>query len=352
VSIAAETALAYLQWCGTRERLAVAKANLAAQLETLQITQWRTQAGLATSLQLEQARAAAEQTRAQIPALEQTLAQSAHGLAVLTGRAPGALPELAASTAATTPTAAQRIALTIPADTLRQRPDVRRAEAQWRAALARTRQARTQGLPSLRLSGNIGLSALTLGALGGSGSTVAALLAGVSMPLLDGGAIDAQVRAQDAATEGAAATYRAAVLGALRDVEDALRALASAQERRATLQRAAEAAGNAALLADQRYRSGLVDFQVVLDTQRTQLSAQDSLAAAQTDVASAQVRLHRSLGGGWSTSEAERTLGADSTLRDAGRSLGVESPAERSLGTDAPAADADAALAAHSGSSR
>ena len=304
VSLAAEVALTYQQWAGTRARLGVARENLAIQLETLQITQWRTQAGLTTSLELEQARTAAEQTRAQIPALENTLAQSVHSLAVLTGRTPTALPELQASSATQAPIAPERIALTIPADTLRQRPDVRRAESQLRAAAARAQQAQADRLPSLRLSGNVGLSALTIGSLGASGSGVAGLLASIAMPILDGGALRAKGVAQDAALDGARSSYESAVFGALKDVEDALVALKSAQERRLTLLRAAESAGNAALIARQRYSSGLIDFQVVLDTQRTQLNAQDSLAAAQTELATAQVRLVKALGGGWTFDEA------------------------------------------------
>lgn len=301
VSIAAEVATAYLQWRGTGVRLDVARENLKLQQETLQIALWRTQAGLGTSLEVEQARAAVEQTRAQIPALEATLAQTASSIAVLTARAPGQLPELA--TAGEAPTAPDGVALTIPADTLRQRPDVRRAEQDVRAAAARATQAEAQRYPSFSLSGNIGLSALTIGALGASGAGAAALLAGVSIPLFNGGALKAQVDARDAALAGAGSIYQGTVLTALKDVEDSLVALRSAQERRVTLQRAAEAADNASLIARQRYGSGLIDFQTVLDTQRTQLSVQDSLASARTDVATAQVRLVKALGGGWNPEE-------------------------------------------------
>jgi NodT family efflux transporter outer membrane factor (OMF) lipoprotein len=302
VTVAAEVATNYLTWRGTGVRLNVARENLKLQEETLQIALWRRQAGLGTSLEVEQARAAAEQTRAQIPLLEATLAQTAHGIAVLTARAPGSLPELARGGEA--PIAPDGIALTIPADTLRQRPDVRRAEADVRAAAARATQADAQRYPSFSLSGNIGLSALTLGTLGASGSGAAALLTGVSIPLFNGGALQAQVDARDAALAGAGSVYRGTVLGALKDVEDALVALRAAQERRTTLQRAAEAADNASLIARQRYGSGLIDFQTVLDTQRTQLSTQDSLAAARTDVATAQVRLVKALGGGWVPEDA------------------------------------------------
>ncbi len=297
VTVAAEVASNYLVWRGTGMRLNVARENLKVQEETLQIAQWRAQAGLGTSLEVEQARAGTEQTRALIPLLEATQAQTAHGIAVLTGRAPGALPELA--TAGEAPIAPDGIALTIPADTLRQRPDVRRAEADVRAAASRATQAEAQRYPSFALNGNIGLSALTLGALGASGSGAAALLAGVSIPLFNGGALKAQVDARDAALAAAGSVYQGTVLGALKDVEDSLVALKSAQERRATLQRAAEAADNASLIARQRYGSGLIDFQTVLDTLRTQLNVQDNLAAARTDVATAQVGLVKALGGGW-----------------------------------------------------
>jgi len=304
VSIAAEVASAYLQWCGTRVRLSVARENLALQQETLQIAQWRAQAGLGTSLDVEQASAAFEQTNSLIPALENVLAQTASSIAVLTGRAPGSLPELTNSTAGDPPAAPDAIALTIPADTLRQRADVRRAEQLVRAAAARATQADAQRYPSFRLSGNIGLAALTVGALAGPGSGVGALLAGVSVPLFNGGALAAQVEAQDAALQAAGTAYQGTVLAALKDVEDSLVGLRTAQQRRDALQRAVEAAGNASLIARLRYQGGVIDFQVVLDTQRTLLVTQDSLASAHTDVATAQVRLYKALGGGWTADEA------------------------------------------------
>jgi len=173
-----------------------------------------------------------------------------------------------------------------------------------RAAASRATQAEAQRYPSFSLSGNIGLSALTLGALGASGGGAAALLAGVSIPLFNGGALKAQVDARDAALAAAGSAYQGTVLTALKDVEDSLVGLKSSQERRTTLQRAAEAADNASLIARQRYGSGLIDFQTVLDTLRTQLNVQDNLAAARTDVATAQVRLVKALGGGWIPDEA------------------------------------------------
>ncbi len=298
VSLAAEVALAYLDLRGAQARLAIARSNLEAQTETLQLAGWRVQAGLATSVDLEQARAAREQTAAQIPALETAMAQARHALAVLTGRPPDAAPAaLAAAQPVPLPDAA--LALAIPAETLRQRPDVRRAEHRVSAALARVAQADAARYPSFRLGGSLGLSALTLSGLGSGAAVAASLLGSVSVPLLDGGAARAQVRAQEAALEQARVGYEAVVLAALQEVEDALVALRNDREQLVRQQAAAEAAANAALLARQRYASGLIDFQVVLDTQRTLLSTQDGVASSTMKVGADHVRLYKALGGGW-----------------------------------------------------
>lgn len=298
VSLAAEVAANYIALRGLQERLAIARRNLASQQETLQISNWRLQAGLTTSLVTEQARAAVEQTAAQIPTLESSLAQTRHALAVLTGQPPAAL-DAALAAAAAVPQAPADLALGIPAHTLRQRADVRAAEARIRAALARVSQADAARYPSLRISGNLGLSAATLGALTNGTSVTKALLASISVPLFDGGAARAQVRVQEAVLEQARIGYEATMLAALQDVEDALVALQGDRERLARLQAAASAAANADLLARQRYQSGLIDFITVLDTQRTLLSAQDGVASAQASLTTDHVRLYKALGGGW-----------------------------------------------------
>ena len=299
VAIAAEVALNYITLRGSQQRLEIARANLAAQEETLQLTQWRLQAGLTTSLEAEQARSAAEQTRATLPTLQTARNQAAHALALLTGRTPEALAPLMRGAAAPVPLPTQDLTLAFPADTLRQRPDVRAAEANLAAALARVAQADAARLPGFRLSGSLGLSAASLSALGDSAALLRSLLASVSLPLFDGGTLAAQQRAAQAGAEQQRAAYEGALLTALQEVEDALVALRNDRTRLATLQRAADAAANAALLARQRHASGLVDFQTVLDTQRTLLSTQDGVASAIASVAADHVRLYKALGGGW-----------------------------------------------------
>lgn len=298
VSLSAEVALQYISLRSLQQRLAIAQRNLETQQQTLQITDWRVQAGLATSLVAEQARAAAEQTAAQVPQLQASLAQARHALAVLTGQAPAALDAALAAPQAV-PQPSQALALDIPADTLRQRPDVRVAQERVQAALARVSQADAARYPSLRLSGSLGLRALTLGAMGDSASLVHSLLGSVAVPLFDGGATQAQVQVQQAALEQARQAYQLAVLTALKEVEDALVALQGEAARLAHLQQATQAAGNAALLAQQRYASGLIDFASVLETQRTQLATQDALATSQANLGSNHVRLFKALGGGW-----------------------------------------------------
>ncbi len=303
VALAGEVAVTYIELRGLQARLAIARNNLASQTETLQIARWRAQAGLASSLDVEQAVAAAEQTRAQIPALDTSLAQALHSLDVLTARPLGIVQKQLRD--APVPQAADDLALAIPAETLRQRPDVRAAEHRVSAALARVVQADAARYPSLRISGSVGLRALTLGSLTQGASVANALLASVSVPLFDAGAARAQVRVQDAALEQARVAYEATVLNALKDVEDALVALQGNRARLGHLQAAADAAANADLLARQRYASGLIDFRSVLDTQRTLLSTQDGVESTRASLSADHVRLYKALGGGWSSTTQE-----------------------------------------------
>jgi outer membrane protein, multidrug efflux system len=298
VSVAAEVALAYMALRNAQARLAIARDNLASQTETLQLTQWRLQAGLVTSLEAEQARASSEQTRAQLPALQTSIEQNSHALAVLTGQPPAALSAML-GTVRPVPQVSNTLALSMPMETLRQRPDVRAAEYQVTSAFAQVAQANAELAPSFKLGGSLGLNALTLGSLTSGTALATALIGSVSLPIFDGGALSARVRVQQAALTQAQVVYQSTVLTALKEVEDALIALRGDRERLASLQLASEAAANAAQLARQRFDSGLVDFQTVLESQRTRLSTQDSVASATADISADHVRLYKALGGGW-----------------------------------------------------
>jgi NodT family efflux transporter outer membrane factor (OMF) lipoprotein len=319
IGIAGEVGLAYFQWHGTRQQLQVARQNLALQAESQQVAEWRAGAKLATTLDVEQARAAAEQTRARIPALQSTLAQTEHRLAVLLGQPPAALDTPPAALgdrlahAGAIPMLPALPAAGLPADLLRRRPDVRAAEAQATAALATLAQRQAERLPSFNISGRLGLQALTLAALGQPAALVTGISAGIHWPLLDGGAARAQVEAQRAALDSARIAYQASVLTAQQDVENALVAWRTGREQIASLERAAAAAVEALSMARLRYQTGLTDFTPLLDAQRSALSAEDALASARTELALNQVRLYKALGGGWDPADHDTRVGRDAT---------------------------------------
>lgn len=298
LSVAAETALAYIAWQGVREQLRVAEASLVSQRQTLELVQARVASGLADHLELQQANSTLEQAQARVPALRLTLAQDEHALALLLGQPPAALSARLAAAPQVLPRAPALPALPLPAELLRRRPDLRAAELQIDAELATLAQTEAQRKPSFTLSGNLALQAATLSGLGHAAALVAGLAAGVDWTIFDGGAGAARVAAQRSALDQARIAWRSAVLAALQDVEDGLAALARGEERVTTLQRASAAADEAASFARIRWQAGLTDFTTLLDAERSALSAGDSLASARTDLASAHIRLLKSLGGG------------------------------------------------------
>ena len=296
LAISTSVALNYLDLRSQQARLAIAERNLQAQQDTQRITAWRVQAGLASSLDLAQATQNVAQTAATVASLGTAIGQDLHALAVLCGEPPAALRERL-GVAAPLPQWPTAQTLALPAEVLRQRPDVRAAESRVQAALARLDQAAAARWPSFSLSATLGLRALTLGGLL-DGSVANTLLASLSVPLFDGGALAAQQRAQAAALEQARAQWLGTVLAALKDVENALLALRQDGERLQHLQTAATAARDAELIAQQRYRSGLVDFRTVLDAQRARLLTEDAVQVQQATLAADGVRLAQALGGG------------------------------------------------------
>lgn len=310
VSLAAEVASSYIEVRAQQILLEIARVNLETQSETLQLTDWRAQAGLVSTQDVEQARSNREQTRAQIPALETSLAQAEHTLDNLLGRVPGTLHARLA-TAVELPVIPAQIAVGIPADTLRQRPDVRVAERTLAAETARVGVAEAARYPAFNLSGSIGLEALTFGALGDSGAATSSLFAGITAPVFDAGRLRAQVEIQDAVRERAQVAYEQAVLVALQDVENALVELARNLERGEALSNAVDAARSAAELARQRYSAGLIDFQSVLDSERSVLVLEESYARNRTNGVQALIRLYKALGGGWSPQTETRPADKD-----------------------------------------
>jgi multidrug efflux system outer membrane protein len=217
-------------------------------------------------------------------------------LGVLTGRAPGALKG-ALATARPIPRGPDAVGVGIPAETLRQRPDIRSAERQLAAATAQIGVAQAQLYPALRITGGINTAAGAIGSLGDI--ITGTLFGGLSQLIFDGGRVRSQVRAQEAAADGAFLNYRQTVLTSLEEVENAIVALQTAQERQREFAIALDAANNSAILARSQYRAGLTDFTTLNQTETQLLNARNSLTQAQSDRATALVQLYLALGGGW-----------------------------------------------------
>lgn len=297
VSLAAEVALAYFDWWSARQRLAAAQQSLAVQAESVRLTAWRVQAGLAVQQDLDSARASLEQTRASIAALQAAQRQAQHALALLAGRSPGS--ESLAEPRAEPPEPPAAWALPVPAQVLTQRPDVTAAQARLLAAAARLQQTEAAQRPTLTLGGSLSWQSPRVGDLFNAAALTRSLVAGLVAPLFDGGARAAQRSQQEAALEQARAALEGSLLAALRDVENALVAVAAERARVQHLQ-AAEAAAEAALQqVTLRHRAGLSDQRTLLEAQRTALALRSERIAAQAQHAAAYVRLAKALGGGW-----------------------------------------------------
>lgn len=296
VSVESELARNYILARAYQAQIANAQASLAIQDDNLEIAGFRVQAGLVSSLDAEQARAQRAQTAAAIPQLQQQYDAAVARLGVLTGRAPGALREVLAAPRPI-PTGPATVDAGIPADTLRQRPDVRAAERSLAAATARIGVAKAQLYPALAITGNIDTNASALSKI--ADTITGGLFAGVTQAIFNGGRLRSQVRSQQAAAEIALAAYRGSVLTALEDVENALSAYRTAQERGRQFAIARDAANNSAILSRSQYRSGLTDFTTLNQQEASLLSAENGLTSALSDQATALVALYAALGGGW-----------------------------------------------------
>lgn len=294
-SIAAEVGLNYIEARLAQIRLRIARENLSSQDETLEIAGWRRDAGLVSSLDYEQARQLRAQTAASIPTIENDYNVAVNHIAVLIGEAPGAVTALI-DPPASIPLGPD-VGAPIPAHVIERRPDVAQAERSLAAESARIGVETAQLYPALRLQGSFAGSATSIGNVISNG--IGSLIAGITAPIFEGGQIRAAILGQRAAADAAYDAYRKAVLTALEETENALKGREVAERREGDLRVSYEAANNAATFARLQYRSGLIDFQSLLDSQRTLLASQDASAAARAARASATIQLYKALGGGW-----------------------------------------------------
>jgi NodT family efflux transporter outer membrane factor (OMF) lipoprotein len=298
VTLTAEVATNYIALRTYQARLSVARRNVASQEETWQLLDTLSRTGMGDELAVSQARYNLESSRSKIPDLKVGVEESMNRLAVLTGQPAGTLHAQLAE-ARPLPAVSLELAVGVPADTLRQRPDVRRAERELAAQTARIGEAQADLYPKLTLNGSIGLESLSTGDLFSSASRVWSLGPSISWPIFRAGAIRNNIKVQEELQAQALARYEAAVLSALEEVENALTAYAQEQEKIEMLLAAAESARSAAELAGHQYTTGMIGFGDVLDAQRSLLSFEDQMAESRGAVLTDLVRLYKSLGGGW-----------------------------------------------------
>ncbi|MDR2679163.1 MAG: efflux transporter outer membrane subunit [Zoogloeaceae bacterium] len=298
VTLAAEIAREYIGYRVLQARHAIAQRNAQNQVELLEIARWRAASGLVSDLDVENARILLAQTEASLPSLVSERASALHRLDVLLGLAPGSLEETLAAPQPL-PTPPEKIAIGIPAETLARRPDVRAAEASLRAERARAYAQGAERFPALTLSGSFGWQALTSAALGSHESIVRSLMAALTANLFDGGRLKNRIAMQDAVLEEALVRYEQSLITALKEVEEALAAHAAGEARQGLYTKALEAARNATTLSEQMYQAGMGDFQSVLESQRSLLTAEENRIGAESDTLLALIMLYKALGGGW-----------------------------------------------------
>ena len=297
VSLAAETAANYVELRAFQKRLEIARTNVELQEETLRVVKGRFESGLVRERDVAQAATNVESTRSHLPELEVGVRVAENRLAVLLGQPPGSLAdELEA--ARPIPVAARAVAVGVPADALRRRPDVRRAERVLAAETARIGVAEGELYPKLALVGNIGLVSSDSSSLFERASGVFSFGPSVRWNVFDAGRRRNEVAAQDARTDQALARWKRTVLSALEETENAMTAFAREHERRDSLFEAATQARLAVDLAKSQYEPGLSDFQSVLDSERALALLDDDLARSDSAITTDLIRLYKSLGGG------------------------------------------------------
>ena len=288
----------YVQARGYQARIALAKRSAASQRQTAQLTRTMALAGTATAADVAKAEGQASSTEAGVPSLEASYAEAVHRLSVLTGRPPAALTERL-KRAAPIPAPRLPIPTGVPADILLTRPDVRTAERQYAQYTAKIGQAEAARYPSVSLTGDISTTALKLGDLGKNSTIGWSFGPTLSVPLFNAGQLEAAVDVARAQRDQYFIAYKAAVLTALEDVENAAVSLSQERIRNSKLASSAQSYGDAARLERTLYKAGETSLLDVLDAERSAYSADDSLLQSRVSIATDYIALNKALGGGW-----------------------------------------------------
>ena len=297
ITLYAETALNYIEYRTLQERIKLANANISAQEQTVKLTDTRLDLGLVPKIDVTQATTNLETTRSIVPQLQAQLAFAKNRIATLTGGYPASVEKLL-SRYRPIPVPRRGYSAGLPADLLRSRPDVRQAERELAAQTARIGVAEADLYPRFSLFGNLSLQSVNSSDFFDSASRAYSFGPSFSWQIFSAGRIRSFIKAEESRTEQALANYESTVLVAVEEVETSMVAVAQSWNRREILGRAVEAAQESVELVKSNYEDGLVDFQRVLDSERTKFSTEDDEAISRGQVARDYVTLYKALGGG------------------------------------------------------
>ena len=332
VVLLADVTANYIQYRTFQERIAVARRNVQIQEASYKLAQDKFGAGATTERDVHQSRQILEQTRALIPLLEAGARQATNALCVLLGVPPRDLTDMLST--ASIPSAPPELALGIPADLLRRRPDIRRIERQAATQSALIGVAKSDLYPRLSLLGSIGVRAEDFGDLFRTpGSLAGSIGPSFHWDILNYGRIESNVEVQRARFRQLVLGYQEAVLRAGREAEDAAISFLKAQERALYLNNSVAAASRTVEITHAQYQQGVIDFTPVFLFEGTLAEQQDQLAIAQGEIALSLVDLYRAVGGGWemrmqdtgdsssATTPPTATTGPAATTRPAGTTV-------------------------------
>lgn len=298
VILQAEVAATYVQLRALEERLELAHKNVQLQQETLRIARDRFDQGVVSELDVKQAQSVLSATESLIPMLKNGRRRAQNRLCTLLGLPPYDLETELGGTG-TIPGAPPEVAVGIPADLLRRRPDVRRAEREAAAQCAQIGIAESELYPHFTITGSIVLESENFSHLFDQDSIAGSVGPGFHWNILNYWRIRNNIEVQDARFGQLVLKYQETVLRANEEVENAITAYLREQERVKSLQEGVDATDDAVELANAQYQQGLIDFQRVLDSQRALVQQQDTLAESRGNVALNLIAVYKALGGGW-----------------------------------------------------
>ena len=298
VMLTAEVGREYIQLRTTQQRIAVARTNLVLQRETYDILKSRLDSGIGDELAVNQSKYIADQTLATIPPLLAQEEELLNAIAILTGELPGAHhEELKDCPDRDWLIEPQKIAA-VPLNQLRNRPDVRVAERQLAAQVARIGVAKSMWYPKLFINGSLGLESVKMADFLKKDSFYGAIGPSISWPIFQGGNVSARVKVEEARMEEARLKYAAALQNAYRDVRDAYARYTQQYHRYQALQGAVKAAQDAVAISKDLYKNGLRDFTAVIDAQRSLLALEEALVISRGQITLELLSLYKALGGG------------------------------------------------------